>query len=196
VVILAIIVLIIVAAARIRRKKHAAAHPCAIQPVPTPAASPTDDVVTAQPVPQTSAAEPSLTEDQPWLPGYGSGDEVHLKLTLMGDDGSRFPFDIPTRGRLVIGSSPSAGLRLDGTDLAPRHCELFRMDSCWFVADLSGGHTLLNSILVKGAARMEDNDLLELGAVKLIVRLPQPENTSNGDSATSASPPTQTFRME
>ena len=168
---LAVVLLIVMSAKKRRRKRVRPATTLDTAPIPARlgTAPPSDDAITAQPEP-----EPALGKDSPWMPGWQECASMSLNITMLGDDGSHFPFDIPTKGRLVIGSGPSVGLTLEGAGLKARHCELFFMDGHWFAADLGSGTTRLNSIAVQGAARVEDRDLLQLGEVKLIVRLPDP----------------------
>lgn len=182
-----VIILFVMKSIKLRRRKHAPADetldrkPSPVKPAAEPQLS--DDIATTAP---EHEPEP-ITQDKPWMPRWTESGPMQISITLISDDGSRFSFDIPTTGRLVIGSSVSAGLTLQGAGLAARHCELFFMDGLWFAAHLGSGTTRLNSISVKGAMRMENRDLLQLGEVKMIVYLPDansPSKTEQSDGNT------------
>ena len=70
--------------------------------------------------------------------------------------------------RILIGSGPDNHLILDVPDIDPAHASLELRNDDWVLQDLGGpSGTLVNSQNIDGPYRLRNNDLIELGSIKL-----------------------------
>jgi DNA-binding winged helix-turn-helix (wHTH) protein len=81
--------------------------------------------------------------------------------------------EIPLRdGENVIGRDPGVAVRLDVPSVSRRHAKLILTPDAVTLEDLgSKNGTLLRSERVAGTARVQDLDEIEIGSVRMIVRI-------------------------
>lgn len=88
-------------------------------------------------------------------------EEVESEETIFED------FELFTN-RILIGSGPDNHLVLDAPDINPVHASLELRNDDWVLQDLGGsGGTLVNDQNIDGPHRLRNNDLIELGSIKL-----------------------------
>ncbi len=76
-------------------------------------------------------------------------------------------FDLATT-RVLIGSSPDNDLVLEAPEVDPGHASLELRQNQWVLQDLGGpGGTVVNGRIVEGPNMLQDNDLIEIGTIKL-----------------------------
>ena len=69
---------------------------------------------------------------------------------------------------ILVGSGPDNHLVLDAPDIDSIHVSLELRHEHWILQDLGGpGGTLVNQNSIEGPYRLEHNDLIELGQIKL-----------------------------
>jgi predicted component of type VI protein secretion system len=76
-------------------------------------------------------------------------------------------FELSTN-RILIGSGPDNHLVLASPEIDPAHISLELRNDHWILQDLGGsGGTLVNSQTIDGPYRLQHNDLIELGYIKM-----------------------------
>lgn len=90
---------------------------------------------------------------------------------------------------VTLGRSSAAGIRLGWDHEVSRlHAEIDCLDGQWTLSDngLSRNGTFLNGQRVDGRKRLQDGDVLVLGATKLLFRSPRSGEATSVPTATSA----------
>ena len=94
-------------------------------------------------------------------------EEVESEETIFED------FELFTN-RILIGSGSDNHLVLDTPDIDPVHASLELRNDDWVLQDLGGpGGTLVNDQSIDGPHRLRNNDLIELGSIKLRFQVDQ-----------------------
>jgi predicted component of type VI protein secretion system len=88
-------------------------------------------------------------------------EEVEGEETIFED------FELFTN-RILIGSGSDNHLVLEAPDIDPAHASLELRNDNWILQDLGGpGGTLVNDQSVDGPYRLQNNDFIELGSIKM-----------------------------
>lgn len=88
-------------------------------------------------------------------------EEVEGEETIFED------FELSTN-RILIGSGSDNHLILDAPDIDPAHASLELRNDDWILQDLGApGGTLVNGQSIDGPYRLQNNDFIELGSIKL-----------------------------
>ena len=73
-----------------------------------------------------------------------------------------------TANRILIGSAPESHLVLDAPDIAPAQASLELRQEAWILQDLGGAiSTRVNQKAINGPYRLQPNDLIEWGFIKM-----------------------------
>lgn len=111
-----------------------------------------------------------------------SRDRSALRIHLPGVEGTLIVTE-----PVVVGRDSACDLQLDGDGISPRHAEIYRVDSLWWVRDLgcSDGTHLDDEIV--DVAPLGRRSTLQLGTDGPILRLePAPSTTSSPAGTTSS----------
>jgi pSer/pThr/pTyr-binding forkhead associated (FHA) protein len=109
-------------------------------------------------------------------------EEVEGEETIFED------FELSTN-RILIGSGSDNHLILDAPDIDPAHASLELRNDDWILQDLGGpGGTLVNGQSIDGPYRLQNNDFIELGTIKLRFQADQFELEEEGSAEEETSP--------
>lgn len=76
-------------------------------------------------------------------------------------------FDLTTN-RILVGASADNELVLEAPDIDPAHASLELRHNHWILQDLGGpGGTVVNGNVIEGPYYLQNNDLIELGPVRM-----------------------------
>lgn len=106
------------------------------------------------------------------------------------DAGSSQRVLVLSEDRVTIGRDPSNGLALTDDQVSRVHAELVRLGVDWVISDqgLSTNGTFVNGDRLRDRKRLEDRDLIEIGATGILFRQP---STASRPGPTVASDSTE-----
>jgi hypothetical protein len=91
-----------------------------------------------------------------------------MALLVLGEK----PFPLPDGSELVLGRHRECGVQILDEKSSRRHARVFHRDGEWWVEDLgSANGTRLNGRALTAATRLDDADVIGIGAMKLCFRL-------------------------
>lgn len=129
------------------------------------------EVCMPEPAPAATASAPAVAEAVVRAPEPG----VLVRLTRIHEGPPPHQVELEIDSRVVIGSDPAVSHLVLESDnrISPAHCEIFFEAGFLYVRDLSGGQgTFLNGAAVAGRQRIEEQDVLRLGATELRITFP------------------------
>lgn len=97
--------------------------------------------------------------------------------------------------RLTIGRDAGNEIVIEDEKISRVHAEIESMGGAWVVSDqgLSTNGTFVNGERIDGRVRLEDRDLIEVGATGILFRLPSPDGAPKGTVAAASTTETETL---
>ncbi len=185
VIVIATVVLVIVIV-RVRRKRAAAQNQPPVVHVVQPVIQPVVQQPPAQAPAQTPAQQPqeeaqnSLAQPQQQIisgiekkaPKYvvNIKETNSIMMNIQLDGGESKPVEIEFEDRLVVGRSSSCDVCIDDKYMARNQFFIEKEGGCYYLTDLNSTNgTMLNGIRIHEKQRLEKNDVITAGTVRMTV---------------------------
>ena len=142
------------------KKSHAQKEILAVEENVTAAAFIPPQPVSPQPVPPTVSAAPSQPSRPP--------EKVEIKLTAVSPtDAKQYVARIADKIEIGRGEQGQVCIK-DDTSVSSRHCEISWNAEALYLRDLNSSNgTGVNGVPIRGSHKLEMNDIIELGRVRL-----------------------------
>ena len=119
-------------------------------------------------------------------------------LVFFDEDDRLNLIELAEQPQLVVGRRAGSDIALPWDSLVSRsHAEFRKVGEDWSVSDdgISRNGTFVGEVRVLGGRRLEDGDIVRVGATQILYRDPRPDDSRTRTDARSVTPPSLTERQ-